>query len=156
MIRRAPIDDSLQLVGLLTDCGLASDDLPGPERDAEFQVEDNDGVITGSIGMEFYGETGLLRSTAVAPSSRSGGLGGRLVTEALNTAIRHGCREVVLLTETAEKFFEKMGFVRVERTSVPADVQASSQFSAVRCADAAVMRLSLARGTGLAADQPPA
>lgn len=92
-------------------------------------------------GFEFYGEDALLRSVAVEASHRNAGIGSRLVEKLLQEAVRRGIKRVWLLTETAEEFFQKKGFVRVERSVItnPA-LRASAEFTHV-CSTTAVCML---------------
>jgi amino-acid N-acetyltransferase len=48
-----------------------------------------------------------------------------------------------LLTTTAERYFPKFGFERIERRDVPETVQASVEFTSACPASAVVMRKSL-------------
>lgn len=48
-----------------------------------------------------------------------------------------------LLTTTAERYFPKFGFERIERHDVPASVQASTEFRSACPASAVVMRKPL-------------
>lgn len=77
-----------------------------------------DGAATAAGGFEFYGEDALLRSVVVDPAHRSTGIGGRMVDQLLTIAAERHVRRVWLLTETAEKFFAKRGFRKVERSTI--------------------------------------
>jgi N-acetylglutamate synthase-like GNAT family acetyltransferase len=90
-------------------------------------------------GLQWFGNTALLRSVVVAPSARGAGLGQRVVT-ALESAAREGrARELVLLTLTAKTFFEQQGYRIIDRRSVPEDVQASEEFRSLCPASAICM-----------------
>ncbi|HEX2202283.1 MAG TPA: arsenic resistance N-acetyltransferase ArsN2 [Longimicrobium sp.] len=99
--------------------------------------------VTGCAGVEIYGEVGLLRSVAVLEEARGTGLGERLARAALRRAAERGVRDVYLLTTTAEGFFPRLGFERVERASLPEALEASEQLRGVCPASAAAMRLRL-------------
>jgi L-amino acid N-acyltransferase YncA len=101
--------------------------------------------LVGSAGLERYGETGLLRSVAVAKSERGSGLGQELVRRLLDEAYSSGLKRVILLTTTADQFFPRFGFVPVGREQVPAEVRASVQFQGACPASSTVMRLDLER-----------
>ena len=89
-------------------------------------------------GFEFYGDDALLRSVAVDASRRSAGFGRRLVEQLIEVAVQRNVQRVWLLTETAEGFFQKMGFIRVERQAITnRDLLGSPEFTHV-CAQTAV------------------
>jgi len=98
------------------------------------------GTIVGSAALEMYRDSALLRSVAVDASLRGEGWGIRLTEAALNLARTRGVRAVYLLTEMAEKFFPKFGFVVVQRDVVPADVRGSIEFTTACAASAVAMR----------------
>ncbi len=100
--------------------------------------------IVGCVAVEEYGKTGILRSLAVAPGFRDKNLGTRLAHAILDHARKDGVRTMVLLTETAEGFFEKkLGFVVVERSAVAAEARESWQFTGTVCQSATCMKLEL-------------
>jgi len=95
--------------------------------------------VLGSAALEVYGPFGLLRSLAVDAARRDQGLGQLMVTEALALARRLGLKEIYLLTETAARFFPKLGFVPIARTQVPPEVQQSIEFTTLCPASAQAM-----------------
>jgi amino-acid N-acetyltransferase len=100
-----------------------------------------DGEAQAVGGFEFYGEDALLRSVVVDPAHRNSGIGSRLVGALLQEAARRGVRRTWLLTETAEAFFRKKGFIRVERAAISnARLLASAEFTHV-CSKTAVCML---------------
>ena len=101
------------------------------------------GRVVGSAAMEMYGDAALLRSVATHPSVRGRGLGQRVTGAALDLARDCGPSRIYLLTETAEGFFGRFGFTRVERTEVPASVRASIEFTEACPESALAMELSL-------------
>ena len=97
-----------------------------------------EGGATAVGGFEFYGEDALLRSVAVDEPHRGGGLGGRLTDELLAIAAGRGVRRVWLLTETAEGFFAKKGFRRVERSAITNEALLNSPEFTFVCSKTAV------------------
>jgi N-acetylglutamate synthase-like GNAT family acetyltransferase len=93
--------------------------------------------------MEVYGDCGLLRSVVVVPSLRGLGVGETLTHDRLAWARRRGLRQVWLLTTTAADFFDRFGFVRVDRASAPPELAASAEFTGACPAGAACLRLEL-------------
>jgi amino-acid N-acetyltransferase len=106
-------------------------------------VARQDARILGTAALEVYSEGALLRSVAVAPAAQGRGLGRELTGKALRLAGEAGVPAVFLLTTTAEGFFSKFGFEPIERSEVPASVQASVEFRSACPSTAIVMRKRL-------------
>lgn len=97
-----------------------------------------DGAALAAGGFEFYGEDALLRSVVVDPEHRGSGIGGRMVEQLLAIAAVRGVTRVWLLTETAERFFARRGFAKVQRSAITnKDLLASAEFTHV-CSQSAV------------------
>lgn len=123
---------------LLTGAQLPVADLEAP-ADLGFRVVRDGTAVVGAIGLERYGDVGLLRSLVVDPAMRRRGLGGVLV-DALERAVRAtGVQALVLLTQTAEPFFARRGYARIERAAAPEPVQASAEFTSLCPASATTM-----------------
>jgi amino-acid N-acetyltransferase len=125
---------------------LVENDLPtaGVHESLEgFLVAENDGTIVGAIGLERYGPYGLLRSAVVSPAARGKGVGRELVAQLLDSARANGVEGVYLLTTTAENYFPSFGFARVDRSTVPAEIQRSVEFAEACPSSATVMARSL-------------
>src|SRR6188472_54372 len=105
-----------------------------------FWVAEHQNRVVGVAGMERYGESGLLRSVAVAPEWRGSGIGRALVDRVLEQGRAAGVQEVFLLTTTAEHYFPRLGFACVGRERVPDAVRTSAEFTGACPASAVVMR----------------
>jgi amino-acid N-acetyltransferase len=137
-VRAALPRDAEDIRRLLAEAGLPTEDLHRA-ADRRMWVADHDGRPIGAIGLERYGDTGLLRSLVVTPARRGLGYGLALV-EALERAGRAaGLDSLVLLTETAEPFFRRLGYAVVDRASVPEAVRSSTEFRSVCPASAVCM-----------------
>jgi amino-acid N-acetyltransferase len=90
--------------------------------------------IVASAAIELYGPAGLLRSVAVDESWRGRSLGNRIVLAAMDLSRKHGAGTIYLLTESAQAFFERLGFKSIPRSEVPAAVKASLEFT-IACPD---------------------
>jgi amino-acid N-acetyltransferase len=101
------------------------------------------GEIMGAAGLELYADGALLRSVVVDERLQGQGLGQRLTAAALALARRHRAPAVFLLTTTADGFFPRFGFERINRDEVPESVQQSVEFRSACPASAIVMRTSL-------------
>jgi len=135
-IRSAKPRDHAAVTALLTEAKLP---LAGVPADLDrFVVAERSGEVVGAIGLEAYGDAALLRSAVVAPALRGTGLGERLVRALLAQAREQGMRELVLLTTTAERWFPRFGFERIERTQVPSALHASEEFRGA-CPDTAIV-----------------
>ena len=99
--------------------------------------------IVGTAGLELYADGALLRSVAVDPLRQGQRLGHQLTDAALRLATAQGANTVFLLTTTAERFFPRFGFERIDREQVPASVQQSVEFQSACPASAIVMRKQL-------------
>jgi amino-acid N-acetyltransferase len=108
-----------------------------------YVLAERDGTLIGVAGVEVFGAYGLLRSVAVARDARSAGVGADLVRDRLEWSRRQGLTALYLLTQTAEHFFAKRGFVVVDRGSAPAGIRASSEFSRACPESARLMRREL-------------
>ncbi len=101
------------------------------------------GRIIGTAALEIYGDAALLRSVAVDAALRGHGVGHRLTEAAIHLAAAKGVQALYLLTTTAEEFFPRFGFVKVDRADVPASVRRSVEFTSACPASATVMRRTL-------------
>jgi amino-acid N-acetyltransferase len=102
-----------------------------------------DETLVGSGGLEYYGDTALLRSLAVSPELRGQQLGKQIVHDLLQQARTARIKEIYLLTETAFHFFQKLGFMEVNRERVPDEIKSSTEYSHVCPASAKVMKVVL-------------
>jgi amino-acid N-acetyltransferase len=143
-IRRATDADLGAIRGLLEDARLPTSDL-GAARPA-FVVARAAGELVGAGAVEAHGGTGLLRSVAVAPARRRSGLGREIVARLEQESRTAGLGELVLLTETASAFFERLGYRVINRAAAPASVQASAEFRTLCPQSAVCMMKALAPG----------
>jgi amino-acid N-acetyltransferase len=107
-------------------------------------ARDEEGLLVGTVGLERYGQVGLLRSAAVAPGVQHSGLGSCLTSTLLKRAARDGVEKVVLLTSTARDFFaRRFGFAESSRLDYEEQLSASPEWSLPRCSSAVCMSLDL-------------
>jgi amino-acid N-acetyltransferase len=109
----------------------------------QFFIAETSGRIVGAMGLEVYDETGLLRSAVVTPDHQKAGIGNMLFNSLLDQARGLGIRRLILLTNTAEKYFERRGFRRIEQKSVVGRVTGSVEFSGACPSHSACMELIL-------------
>lgn len=108
--------------------------------DAFLVARGDGGRIVGVIGLEAYGNVGLLRSLAVEEDWRGRGLGRELVGRLFDLAQARGIGTLYLLTTTAERYFPRLGFEVVDRGQADDRIQASAEFRGACPATAVLMR----------------
>jgi len=140
-IRPAIGSERAKIASLLEDCGLPFTDLD--ESRPEFLVATEDDELRGVIGLQNFGDVALLRSLAVAPAARNSGVGARLVDRLEGDSKTAGVRKLVLLTQTAEKFFVLRGYRSIERAALPERILATTEFRSLCPASAACLAKSL-------------
>jgi amino-acid N-acetyltransferase len=135
--------DAPHIHALLQGDGLPTEDLL--KSAPEFIVGcDATGQIVAAGALQRFGQAALLRSVVVAPSLRRKGLGRGVVLELERVARAGSVKQLVLLTQTASLFFERQGYRRVDRSSVPEDVQGADEFRTLCPASAICMAKSIA------------
>jgi amino-acid N-acetyltransferase len=80
-------------------------------------------------GVEIHGHDALLRSLVVDEHARGQGCGKALVTALERHAREQGVRHIYLLTTTAARFFEGLGYRVIARDDAPAPIRATREFS---------------------------
>ena len=143
-LRQATSNDWPGIRGLLADNDLPVDDL-GEDRLESFLVAEDGADLVGLIGLQVFGTTGLLRSLVVEERARQSGLGGKLVGALESAAQVAGIRDLWLLTIDAELFFERQGFVIVDRAKAPNSIQTTDEFAGLCPDDAHLMTKTLPR-----------
>jgi amino-acid N-acetyltransferase len=124
------------IVALLLAEKLPVADLPTPLQN--FAVTRHGEVLTGVIGLEIYGNYGLLRSLAVNNNFRNQGIATELLRHVEKLAAAKSLNTIYLLTETAPGYFTRKGYKTITRADVPAEVQQSTEFSNV-CPQSAIV-----------------
>ena len=142
-IRKGTATEFEAIVQLLRDSELPVCDLT-IEHAVLFQViVDDAGGLIGSCAVEPHGSSGLLRSLAVLESLRGRGAGSQLVSAVEAAARDAGIRDLYLLTTTARVFFERLGYVPIERAGVPEAIKRSTEYCSICPDSAAVLRKRL-------------
>ena len=146
IIRSASPRDLPAVKFLLTASNLPLDGLEEQFGEAYAVAVAGDEVV-GAEGIEVYERSGLLRSAVVHPDWRGRGVGDALTRDRLEWARRAGLERVYLLTTTAESYFPRFGFTRVDRAEAPSEIRESREFASACPASAAFMAVDLgARG----------
>lgn len=142
-ISPASPEDLVDILNLLSHVQLPHDGVA--ENIGAFLVARNEqSQLVGTIGLERYGNTALLRSAAVAPEYQKSGLGSCLTEDLLARATSEGIEKVVLLTTTASEFFaRRFGFCGTTRDAYDERLARSAEWKLPRCSSAVCMSLDL-------------
>jgi amino-acid N-acetyltransferase len=130
------------LLDLLAACGLPTADLAEAQKLRLYGAWLRDELV-GSVGLEPYGEIGLLRSLAIAPRQRGSRLGKMLLAHAEREAARLGVRELWLLTNGADRYFRRSGYAIEDRNGAPPAIRGTAQFKGLCPASAVMLRKTL-------------
>jgi amino-acid N-acetyltransferase len=125
-------------VALLEAQGLPVADITDEHLEHFFFVG-SDGSPTGLVGLEVYGSEALLRSLVVDEKARGHRLGSSLVEHAEQYAVTKGVRSIYLLTTTAEAFFKRLGYERMDRSRAPSSIKRTPEFAGLCPASSAFM-----------------
>ncbi len=126
---------------LLAACGLPIDDLDDPG--VRLFATRSGRTLDGVVGLQWLDAGVLLRSLAVAPGARERGVARGLVAFAEDEAIAGGAVDIHLLTSSAAPFFERLGYVPVDRAAAPPAVVETRQFASLCPASAVLLRKAL-------------
>lgn len=126
------------VLALLESAGLPMTDLADGVLEHFFSIGPHPQPY-GVVGLEIHDNVALLRSLAVSPQNRSAGTGSQLVNHAEDYARSMGVEVVFLLTTTAEAFFTKRGYRRIERREAPESIRSTREFSEICPASSAFM-----------------
>jgi amino-acid N-acetyltransferase len=141
-VRPAAAEDLDAVRGLLDTAHLPLDGLE-EQFGESYAVAVAGNEIVGAEGIEVYARSGLLRSAVVHPDWRGRGVGDALTRDRIEWARRAGLERVYLLTTTAESYFPRFGFGRVERAAAPPEIRTSREFATACPATAALMVLKV-------------
>lgn len=127
-----------EMLALLTDCDLPVSDIAGST--AKFWVLRDGDKIRGCVGLETSNGVGLLRSLAVSTQYRGRGTGAALVDALEKAARADGVSDLYLITNTAQRFFEGLGYIPVARNDAPRFIAGSRQFTSLCPSSSVLMR----------------
>lgn len=118
------------------------------ENRIDFIVARNESSIIGCIGLEKYGNEGLLRSFAVDPSLQKKGIGKDIFKQLMEYASTNQIKTLHLLTNTAEDFFSRNGFRIANRKDAPLTISNSSEFARLCPISSTYMVLDISHHAG--------
>ena len=131
------------LSAALKGAGLPVDDIAEASRHF-WRFSFADDIPAGFGGLEIHGSDALMRSITTLPPLRGRGFARAIVKALEAEAMLLKCNSVYLLTTSAQRLFEELGYAVIERASVPAAIRATPQFASLCPDSAAVMTKRLA------------
>jgi amino-acid N-acetyltransferase len=132
----AEVNDLKQIMTILSEAGLPTEDITPQNLKDFFNLIDNDEILA-IVGLELYDRDGILRSLAVRDHARNLGLGTEMVRYVEKKAMKSGVTCLFILTDTAEDFFKKLQYSNYDRSAVPDAISQSTEFS-ILCPESAV------------------
>lgn len=138
-IRPASAEDLDAIKALLVESDLPTAGVE--EHWKTFLIALDGDALVGCGGAEAYQFAALIRSIAIKPDYRSHGIGRRIVRQLLDRLASRGLREFYLLTTTAEEYFKRRGFKKIDRDEVHPQLLSSREFQDACPATATCMRL---------------
>ena len=136
VIRKAGTKDLARLIEFLGKASLGTDGITEETVDCFLLMEDLDGNIKGSLGMEPYGRNGLLRSLVVSPGQSEKEIF-ILFAEMLKVAREKGINSLFLATNKSVTvpFFEMLGFEPMAGGNLPKEFSASEHIQHILSVD---------------------
>lgn len=137
-IKKALYNDLPGIRSLLRDNDLPFEDITQGKIE-HFEISVNGASLNGTVGLEVYKKNALLRSLAIKKVQQNSGIGSILVKSILRYALEKGINKVYLLTNTAEMYFRKKGFITISRLDVPQEITETEEFASLCPASAVCM-----------------
>ncbi len=94
-----------------------------------FFISVHDTKIIGIIGLEIYNKVALLRSVGVKPSYQGNKIGDGLLTVIFEYARFKSIEKIYLFTDTAPKWFERYGFIKISNDQLDPILLQSKEYT---------------------------
>ena len=122
LIRKANKQDLGNLREFLSRANLGTDGLTDETIDYFLLLENEQGALMGTLGMEAFAEFGLLRSLVVSPGQAEKEIF-VLFDQMVQLAKEKGMKDLFLATNksVALPFFGIMGFQKIDRAEIPSE-----------------------------------
>lgn len=140
-IRKAKKSDLADIIKLLKNNNLPTVDIP--DSSIQLYIGSYNDETIGIIGIEIYEKIGLLRSLAVQDSFKKLNVGTKLINKLFDQKKQNNIKDVYLLTETAEDYFTKFNFDKVDRSNIPDIIMETSEYKDICPNSAVVMHKNL-------------
>lgn len=137
-MRRAHATDLSAIRKLLEESGLPTDDLNTLDLSL-FVAANRESRVDAVGGIEQFGQIALIRSIATSMHLRGQGIGKQIVRALESLAASQDIETLYLLTESAEAYFETLGYTKLQRSNVPQAIRESRQYSSICPESATVM-----------------
>ena len=108
-----------------------------------FLVATENGRVIGTIGMEQYGDIGLVRSLVVASPMRGRSIGKRLVKQLIERARVKQVSMLYLLSGPADRIYTRFGFESMARADLPTRLYTSTELQDPSSTASTAMRRKL-------------
>ncbi len=126
-IRKARKEDLPVVLQLLDEFSLPT---TGVEQHFHnFFIAEDERNVVGAIGVEIYGNVGLIRSAVVRKDLQRQGIGKQLYQRLITYAKSKGMKRLILLTTTAADYFSQRGFRVIDKVAVQGPVISSTEFT---------------------------
>ncbi|WP_339792865.1 MAG: arsenic resistance N-acetyltransferase ArsN2 [Imperialibacter sp.] len=103
----------------------------------------SDNNLLALAGLEVFENEALLRSVCVSAKEKGKGYGRQIIKALENDAGGNGITELYLLTTTASKFFERIGYKVADRNTASDAIKNTSEFSGLCPSSAVFMHKTL-------------
>jgi amino-acid N-acetyltransferase len=140
-LRSARWEDLDTITTLLAESGLPTAGVS--DHLGSFLLAQREEECVGVGGLEIYGDVALLRSLAVRQQERTSGIGATLLEQLMTNAHSKGVQRLILLTTTAESYFDRKGFIRIDRSTLSGPITDSKEFTGACPSSAVCMELRL-------------
>jgi amino-acid N-acetyltransferase len=124
------LHDIAEVELLLSGSSLPASDLKSNDNIQLFGTYQNNKLMA-CIGVEIYSDSALVRSLIVDQKFRNKGVGKKFLGFFQTYCIQNNVNVVFFLTETSEKYLEKLGFKKCNRKNAPLSIKGTTQFSAL-------------------------
>jgi len=138
-IRKAEQNDYRAIIHLLASHQLPTVDIY--ENNITLFVGLIENEIVATIGVENYGTEALLRSLCVKEGFKNQKYGEKMLSYLRTWCAQETTEALYLLTTTAEHYFERYGFKKIEREKTPQSIQTTREFHSICPNSAVVMKL---------------
>ncbi|TDR73248.1 GNAT family N-acetyltransferase [Paludibacterium purpuratum] len=108
-----------------------------------FVVATENGRVVGAIGMEVYGDIGLIRSLVVASNMRGKSVAKRLLRSLIERARAKQIGALYLLSGNTDSLFAAHGFEKMARADMPTKLYVSSELQGTSSSSTTALRLIL-------------
>lgn len=141
ILRKAQENEYRAIIHLLASNALPTADIY--EKNISLFVGVQKDEIIATIGIETYGNVALLRSLCVKEGYKNQKVGEKMLSYLIALCQHENIEALYLLTTTAEDYFMRQGFTKIERENTPQSIQQTREFKDICPSSAVIMCLKL-------------